>query len=303
MALLPETRLIVDQVEQITERPIRFAEDAALAVIANLRIARSGAQEHVLTLRPGGESLDYVVAYQCGYVLRLYETPPDQRFDFAASPSDAADRMAPLLKAMLASGDAAPDLPAVAERMSHWLLLTLRSLPVGLRIDRWIYDTYPALREQQAASLTRQQEENAGHIRWRAGKVRFPDHPVAEMARADQTRMAHDVLRSRTTGLRMDVVTYIVDALRRFAAMNQQDVGKMTLEIAKLGESGLEINDPRQRYRIKSAPGEEFTGLQLISMMHVGVRQFQRDADTGADFDAEYAMALSMSGEGKAGAA
>ncbi len=133
--------------------------------------------------------------------------------------------------------------------------------------------------------------------------ARFPDHPVAEMARADQTRVAHDVLRSRTTGLRMDVVTYIIDALRRFAAMNQQDVGKMTLEIATLGESGLEINDPRQRYQIKSAPGEEFTGLQLISMMHAGVRQFQKGADTGADFDAEYAMALSMSGEGKAGAA
>lgn len=133
--------------------------------------------------------------------------------------------------------------------------------------------------------------------------ARFPDHPVAEMARADQTRIAHDVLRSRTTGLRMDVVTYIIDALRRFAAMTQQDVGKMTLEIATLGQSGLEINDPRQRYRIKSAPGEEFTGLQLISMMHAGVRQFQKDADTGADFDAEYAMALSMSGEGRAGAA
>ena len=59
MALLPETRLIVDQVEQITERPIRFTEDAALPVIANLRIARNGADEHVLALQPGGESLDY----------------------------------------------------------------------------------------------------------------------------------------------------------------------------------------------------------------------------------------------------
>ena len=133
--------------------------------------------------------------------------------------------------------------------------------------------------------------------------ARFSEHPVAEMARADQTRLAHDVLRSRTTGLRMDVVTYIIDALRRFSAMNPQDVGKMTLEIATLGQSGLEINDPRPRYRINSAPGEEFTGLQLVSMMHAGVRQFQKGADTGADFDAEYAMALSMSSEGKAGAA
>jgi hypothetical protein len=179
LALLPETRQIINQVEQVTELPIRFAEDASLPVIANLRIARNGAKEHVLTLRPGGESLDYVVAYQCGYVLRLYETPPDQRFDFAAIPSDAADRMIPLLRAMLAPGDAAPELQAVAERMSHWLLLTLRSLPVGLRIDRWIHDAYPALRDQQSASLTLQQEENAGHIRWRAGKVRFPPQFLA----------------------------------------------------------------------------------------------------------------------------
>ena len=58
MPFLPETRLIVDQVEQITERPIRFAEDAALPVMANLRIARNGAAEHVMAIRPGGESLD-----------------------------------------------------------------------------------------------------------------------------------------------------------------------------------------------------------------------------------------------------
>ena len=133
--------------------------------------------------------------------------------------------------------------------------------------------------------------------------ARFPEHPVAEMARTDQTRVAHDVLRSRATGLRMDVVTYIIDAMRRFSAMNRQDVGKMTLEIATLGQSGLDINDPQRRYQIKSAPGEEFTGLQLLSMMHAGVRQFQKDAETGADFDAEYAMALSMSGEDEAGAA
>jgi len=85
---------------------------------------------------------------------------------------------------------------------------------------------------------------DAGHEKERGGLLRgiierFPDHPVAEMARADQTRLAHDVLRSRTTGLRMDVVTYIVDALQRFSTMSKQDVGQMTLEIATLGQSGM----------------------------------------------------------------
>ena len=179
MPFLPETRLIVDQVEQITERPIRFAEDAALPVMANLRIARNGAAEHVMAIRPGGESLDYVVAYQCGFVLRLYQTPPDRRVDFAGSPSEAADRMAPLLQALVPPGDAAPGLRAVAQQVSHWLLLTLRSLPVGLRIEQWLWDKYPALRAQQAAALERQQEENAVHIGWRSGKLRFPPQFLA----------------------------------------------------------------------------------------------------------------------------
>lgn len=149
---------------------------------------------------------------------------------------------------------------------------------------------------------------DAGHQKERGDLLRtiierFPDHPVADMARADQTRLAHDVLRSRTTGLRMDVVTYIVDALRRFATMSEQDVGQMTLEIATLGQSGLDINNPRRTYRIKAAPNEEFTGLQLVSMMHAGVRQFQKNADTGADFDAEYATALSMTDDRMKGAA
>ena len=85
---------------------------------------------------------------------------------------------------------------------------------------------------------------DAGHEKERGDLLRgiierFPDHPVAEMARADQTRLAHDVLRSRTPGLRMDVVTYIVDALQRFSTMSKQDVGQMTLEIATLGQSGM----------------------------------------------------------------
>jgi hypothetical protein len=177
--LLPETRLIVDLAERFTERRIRFAEDQALPVMASLQIARRGATEHVMTIRPGGESLDYVVAYQCGFVLRLYQTPPNRRFDFTASPREAADRMMPLLQALLPPGEPAPGLRAVAERMSHWLLLTLRSLPVGLRIDQWIRDDHPALRTQQAAALARQQEENAGHIGWRSGKLRFPPQFLA----------------------------------------------------------------------------------------------------------------------------
>ncbi|MDP9476129.1 MAG: hypothetical protein M3R38_10680, partial [Actinomycetota bacterium] len=40
------------------------------------------------------------------------------------------------------------------------LLTQLRSYPIGMRIDRWIRDTYPALHEVQEDSIDRQQQEN-----------------------------------------------------------------------------------------------------------------------------------------------
>jgi hypothetical protein len=39
----------------------------------------------VLRYRPTNEPLDYWVAYQAGYLLRLLELPPAERFDFAGT--------------------------------------------------------------------------------------------------------------------------------------------------------------------------------------------------------------------------
>lgn len=65
----------------------------------------------------------------------------------------------------------------------------------------------------------------------------------------------------------------------------------ITFEIAMLGRSGLDINDPEPKYRLKSAPGE-FTGLQLVAIMYVGLKRLAPDADPGIDLAKEYAQAL-----------
>ena len=127
---------------------------------------------------------------------------------------------------------------------------------------------------------------------------RFPRHPIAEMARAARTRLAQGRMReSAGGGVRMDAVFYMQDALERFAAMSPAQVGQVTMEIALLGRQGLEVNNPDKRYRLQNLEGD-FSGLQLVSMMHVGVRQFDPKAETGSGLDKEYDLAKAMNVKG-----
>lgn len=122
-----------------------------------------------------------------------------------------------------------------------------------------------------------------------------PAHAVAEEARKGLTRLAATTVRSKAVGnLRMDAVFYMVDAIKRFRAMTPTLVGQITLEIAVLGRTGIDTTDADKRYEIKLLPEETFSGLNLLALMHVGVRQFKQDADTGTGLEDEYKTALAM---------
>ena len=123
---------------------------------------------------------------------------------------------------------------------------------------------------------------------------KYPNHPISEQAKAGLTRLAHKNLRSNVPGgLRMDAVMYMSNALRRFSEMEKSRVGQITMEIARKGESGLKINDPGYRYELESLDGD-FSGLELLCLMHVGLQQFQPGADSGSGLEKEYAAAVEM---------
>ena len=125
---------------------------------------------------------------------------------------------------------------------------------------------------------------------------RFPDNPVAEMARQALTQLAQDSFRDNADGgVRMDAVFYMMDALDRFAGMSKADIGQVTMEVAMLGRQGLRINDPDTRYTLSNMPGE-FSALNLLCLMHAGVRSFDPDADTGTGLDKEYEVTKAMRG-------
>ena len=126
---------------------------------------------------------------------------------------------------------------------------------------------------------------------------RFDDHPTAEIAKKALTRIAHEQLHDTVDGeIRMDAVYYMQGAMDDFARKSKQEIGQIVMEIALLGQGGLQINKPEIRYNLKNLPGE-FSGLQLVSILHTGIRLLDPNADTGTGLDREYKAALAMRGK------
>ncbi|MBK7780591.1 MAG: hypothetical protein IPJ58_07335 [Ardenticatenia bacterium] len=72
------------------------------------------------------------------------------------------------------AGLPAAQLPAFADRLLMGLGMQLRSMPVELRINAWLAERFPELREVQAVMVRRQLQENARALDTRAsvpGKV------------------------------------------------------------------------------------------------------------------------------------
>lgn len=126
---------------------------------------------------------------------------------------------------------------------------------------------------------------------------RFPNSQFAEGAKQILNKAGQKDLRKVVEdGYRPDVVEYMIGAMKRFAEIPREQVGRVTLEIARLGETGLEINNPAKRYSLTNIEGD-FSGLQLLCYMHVGMALFSPKVDCGSGLQREYEIAKAMTGK------
>lgn len=172
--LRPETMDILKRVETLSGCPVEFKPDSSLTLRATLQMARNGAPAHVLRYRPSNDPIDYWVAYQAGYALRLFDLPPNERFDFAGT-GQGAEQVETLLKTgqPLTDDDKAV-VPAFAQMTAQWALMNLRSYATGMRVDQWIADEYPALKDTQAEGVCSIQQENLQLLSKRVGSLSVP---------------------------------------------------------------------------------------------------------------------------------
>jgi hypothetical protein len=96
---------------------------------------------------------------------------------------------------------------------------------------------------------------------------------IAEAAKRERSKLAEVSFRAKVPiGVRPDGVMYCLDAIKQFSEMPQAEVQRIGFEIALLGRSGIDANDPNKRYTLKSLPGQ-YSGVQLLCLMFVAFKQ------------------------------
>ena len=167
MYLSETTRTLLRLVETRSGIPVHVEPDPSLPVTtpAKVVMARGELALHRVAYRPDASSRpDYLICQQAGFILRLFVTPPEKRFDFAASPEGHASierlvKSHPVMRALPPKA-----LPQMCQILRDGLLSHLRSIPLGMRVDRWLASEFPALAELQKASILRQLQDSLGTL-------------------------------------------------------------------------------------------------------------------------------------------
>ena len=76
-------------------------------------------------------------------------------------------------------------------------------------------------------------------------------------------------------------VWFLLDALKRYEPMDVEQVRAIAFEIGMLGRSGLDYASPDKKYTLRSIPGETFSGLHLMCLMHAGFKRVAPEYDVG----------------------
>ena len=124
-----------------------------------------------------------------------------------------------------------------------------------------------------------------------------PYTEIGERARTERTKLAEAALRENGGPLRMDVVTYLTEAINCFKELETAQVQAAVYEIALLGSKGLDINNPQSSYAVQSLDICR-SGLCLLAYLYAGTKIVAPAQDVGVDFSREYTEAKRLSGLG-----
>ena len=94
--------------------------------------------------------------------------------------------------------------------------------------------------------------------------------------------------------VQMAATMHMLAALRRYSALAPDQIQAIALEIAVLGMNGINYIAGEQQYTLKTLPGEQFSGLELLCLQYVGFQLVRPEIDTKIPLGAAYREAKAM---------
>ena len=146
------------ELEELGRTPVVLQEDAQLPNLARIQIASSTRPVHVLSYNPAVTAvLPYLVCFQCGLAKRTLLTAADERFN-VASTAETYSRVEKLVRQK--KSIPSQMVSTYTQMITDGLGTQLRSMPIGIRVDRELYQGHPELRARQRAAAERNLKEN-----------------------------------------------------------------------------------------------------------------------------------------------
>jgi hypothetical protein len=92
-------------------------------------------------------------------------------------------------------------------------------------------------------------------------------------------------------------VPLLMKALDRLDTMEEPQVKQLVMEAALAGQSGINFSDPTPGYSLKSLPGENLSGLEIMCILYSGLKRLNPsmpDSEIGMDLSAEFRTAKEL---------
>ncbi len=163
---------VVAEVEALTGCPVEVRQDASIKKMAMLEMARGPLRVHLIRIHPSfRDHADYLTCLECGYVLRKYAVPADQRLDFGANPKGLREVQQLVFEHYAKKQIPGDVLRGLAEQLYQGLMTQLVSIPSSMRVDAWVAETFPELLDHQKTMVKYQLQDALDSLKPDARKV------------------------------------------------------------------------------------------------------------------------------------
>jgi hypothetical protein len=155
----------IGEVEALTGYPVQVTHDAFIKTMAVLDLARGPARLHRIRIHPSfAKEADYLTCFQCGFILRKFGVPPEKRLDLAPAQKGLRD-----VKRLVFDHYANKRVPAevmrdFASQLFNGLVVQLVSIPISIRVDSWVGESFPELVDDQKKIVSKQIQDALGSL-------------------------------------------------------------------------------------------------------------------------------------------
>lgn len=167
LELSEPVRAIMARVSEITGKGFDLVEKKDLVPHAGIKIARRGMPSHLIHYRSvRGGILNHLIAHECAHAIRMCSVPEERRLVPASNRQTMTAALKPMLTDIERISRTIPrdKAPEYFNMLYHGLVRQLTNFPSDIAIEKWLYDEYPALRDDQMQSLLGQRDEAAQAI-------------------------------------------------------------------------------------------------------------------------------------------